>query len=164
MELNREQIVKALECCASPKQMCKDCPMPEEIKDDCRCMEVISRNALALYRELTEENANLRLDVSSYKLERERNDSRSADLVAELVEAAELNLKLTEENERLRAKGAEWRGCADTLFEEINKTKTDTVRNMQERLKKAFNFGHTILEKSICDIINQIAKELLEEN
>lgn len=38
----------------------------------------------------------------------------------------------------------------------------DTVRKMQERLKRAFNFGHTILEKSICDIIDQIAEEMLE--
>jgi SMC interacting uncharacterized protein involved in chromosome segregation len=43
-------------------------------------------------------------------------------------------------------------------------TKVDTLRKMQERLKGAFNFGHTILEKSICDIIDQIAKEMLEAN
>ena len=140
MELNREQIVKALECCASPKQMCKDCPMPEEIKDDCRCMEILSRNAVALIRELTEENE--RLERENARYEAENN--------------AEFNkwLKLEEATKRHHKE----------LFQEAKiAVRDNTVRKMQERLKKAFNFGYIILEKSICDIIDQIAKELLEE-
>jgi hypothetical protein len=50
-ELKPEDVMRALECCASPTQICKECPMPQEVKDDCRCMETISRNTLALLRE-----------------------------------------------------------------------------------------------------------------
>lgn len=72
MELNREQIVTVLKCCASPKQVCGDCPMPQDVKDDCRCMEVISRNTLALIRELTEENNKLTINMNAYGLTAKR--------------------------------------------------------------------------------------------
>ena len=59
MELNSDQIVKALECCASDEYICNQCPIDEKIKDDCECGKVVARNALALIKELTEENAKL---------------------------------------------------------------------------------------------------------
>ena len=71
----------------------------------------------------------------------------------------ELSLKkhsLENENEYLQS-------VVDGVDELVAKAKADTVRKMQERLNNAFNFGHTILKKSICDIIDQVAKELLEE-
>ena len=52
MELNREQIVKALECCIT-KWDCAFCPIG---KLECAS---IKRGALALIRELTEENKRL---------------------------------------------------------------------------------------------------------
>lgn len=53
MELNREQIIKALEYCNTAKR-CIDCPYRES---DC---ETLYPNALALIKELTEENERLR--------------------------------------------------------------------------------------------------------
>ena len=64
MELDREQIVKALECCASNDFICDQCPIDEKIKDACECGKVVARNALALIRELTEENERLRAELS----------------------------------------------------------------------------------------------------
>ena len=46
--MTESEIMKAFECCASKIQMCKDCSMPKEIQDDCKCMETLSKNALAL--------------------------------------------------------------------------------------------------------------------
>ena len=71
--------------------------------------------------------------------------------------------ELTEENERLRAVPEQLhKEMSERMVEERKIERKLAVKRMQERLNKAFNFGHTILEKSICDIINQIAKEMLE--
>lgn len=123
--MDREQIIKALECCSDGGR-CNDCPYDS----DCFMPQwVIVKDAFALIRELTEENERLKAENESLKTQRR---------------VLAVNLK-------------------DSCKREIA-AKADTVREMQERLKKAFNFGHTILEKSICDIIDQIAKELLEED
>lgn len=57
MELNRDQIVKALECCASNSLAdCDCCPIDEQKKDNCECGRYLAIQALALIRKLTEEN------------------------------------------------------------------------------------------------------------
>ena len=89
MEYNREQIIKALECCASEEYICTQCPIDEKIKDDCECGKVVARNALALIKELTQ--ANEQLSESYDHLEKTKDEL--------LTERS----RLTEENERLRA-------------------------------------------------------------
>ena len=67
MELNREQIIKALECCGTgTSDDCRECPFfnDENISTE-DCMERLIRYALALIKELTEENE--RLSVASDK-------------------------------------------------------------------------------------------------
>jgi chromosome segregation ATPase len=61
--------------------------MPEEVKDDCRCMETISRNAISLIKELTQEHE--MLSESCDHLEKTKDE-----LLAE-------RSRLTEEIERL---------------------------------------------------------------
>ena len=58
MELNREQIIKALEC--HIKGRCYDCPIGKEDIQSLNkpCSTMIAENALALIRELTEDNTN----------------------------------------------------------------------------------------------------------
>ena len=58
MELNREQIVKALACC-SVYETCDGCPLFNGVPED-DCHYKAMANALALIRELTEENERLR--------------------------------------------------------------------------------------------------------
>jgi hypothetical protein len=82
-----------------------------------------------------------------------------------LNDALALLLKKDADIERLKAQ--KYMAYPDGRIEMIptvESVRADTVQKMQERLKGAFNFGHTILEKSICDIIDQIAKEMLEAN
>lgn len=64
MELNREQIIKALECCKFGKDeaKCKECNWHPWIKP--RCWRLLASNALALIIELTEENERLRAEKS----------------------------------------------------------------------------------------------------
>lgn len=60
MELNREQIIEALECCA--KDDCDNCPNPFG-----NCYSNLAGFALALIRELTEENERFRASSVDYR-------------------------------------------------------------------------------------------------
>ena len=43
-----KEIIEALECCGDPYDICANCPIPNDIKDDCRCCEHLANNALDL--------------------------------------------------------------------------------------------------------------------
>lgn len=64
MELNREQIIKALECCSGIAK-CVDCPYAE--KEDCAKQN--ARDVIELIKELTEENERLEHICNSYALQ-----------------------------------------------------------------------------------------------
>ena len=169
MELNAEQIKKALECCASEKYICTQCPIDEKIKDDCECGNVVARNALALInsqeqriKELTEE----------FEKERTWADSLIDNLRDDIRE-------LAEENERLQKHNAVLIEDNHILSSEcIPMAKADTVRKMQERLMEApIKVGLPLfglqtkdevedyaneLILQMRDTIDQIAKEMLE--
>lgn len=113
--MGNNDIKKALECCASPTQMCKDCPMPEEVKDDCRCMETISRNALSLIKELTEERKDFEIralreenEAAKYK-DRYETEKQAHEMLSESYDHLEKTkdellserARITEENARL---------------------------------------------------------------
>lgn len=61
MELNREQIIKALECC--PNCNCIICPYSHAANFDCR--DEMMKHALTLIKELTEENEDLNKTISN---------------------------------------------------------------------------------------------------
>ena len=153
MKLNREQIVKALECCTSDTG-CSGCPRFLSLLG---CSRQNMADALALIRELTEEKE--RLERENARYEAENN--------------AEFNkwLKLEEATKRHHAE----------LFQEAKiAVRADTVRKMQERLKKApIKVGLPLfglqtkdeiedyaneLILQMRDAIDQIAKEVLGEN
>lgn len=86
MELNREQIVKALECCASNSLTdCNRCPIDEQKKDNCECGRYLAIQALALIRELTEENERLRAEVSVKKKLLDKCEERFSSIKADTV-------------------------------------------------------------------------------
>ena len=64
MELNRDQIIKALELCKSPVVSdCNACPYKgKSVKNGVYvgCTSVLMRDAFSLIKELTEENERLR--------------------------------------------------------------------------------------------------------
>lgn len=45
---------------------------------------------------------------------------------------------------------------------QISDAQKDMIDEFEEALKDAFNFGYTILEKSICDVVHQVAIKLKE--
>ena len=84
MGLNRDDIIKALECCV--KSECDKCPLR-----DGRCANgEMGRLSLTIIKELTEENERLRVQVkmwtSTAYCEKDRNESIKADTVRKMQE------------------------------------------------------------------------------
>lgn len=149
MELKRDLIIKALECCKSPKlTKCDGCPRE---KEDGHCMYRLNEDALSLIKELTEQVEkdnktiiDLYHEAETYLAQRDclRNQVKN----------------LTEENEKIGIENFE-------LVCELSRIKDSTVRKMQERLTKEFNRMHItnfITVEVRQWIIDQIAKEMLE--
>ena len=44
-KLTDSEIIEALECCGDPYDICAHCPIPNDIKGDCRCCEHLANNA-----------------------------------------------------------------------------------------------------------------------
>ena len=62
-ELKPEEVMKALECCASLKYLCEQCPIDQKKKDDCICGQFLAKNALTLLREKDAEIERLRMEL-----------------------------------------------------------------------------------------------------
>ena len=59
--MNRDDVIKALECCSTPSgKRCENCP---KVTEDALCMYRLSGDALALIKELTEENERVKADT-----------------------------------------------------------------------------------------------------
>ena len=90
--MEREQIIKALECCS--KGTCMACPLKEDYSP---CSSTLTYSALSLIKELTEENERLHADCTEltqcctkletlYKIECKRVDTIKADTVRKMQE------------------------------------------------------------------------------
>ncbi len=58
VKMEKEQIIRALECCTSGKP-CRECEYKDKSKDTFGCRKKCLKDALALIKELTEENERL---------------------------------------------------------------------------------------------------------
>ena len=146
--MEREQIIKALECCISGDD-CTICPLCDE--QSCPC--VLNENALALIKELTE-------DLHATRTEFERKcaslNEENERLTSNLVEQSAENIMLIGENKRLSRR----------IGFDIGAIRADTVRKMQERLKaESFivapetNLGAVVLASDI----DRVAEKMLED-
>ena len=63
--MDREQIIKALECCYTDKRTCSNCPF----QDPAKYMECsgLALSALELIKELTEENERVKLEYAGFE-------------------------------------------------------------------------------------------------
>ena len=130
MELNREQIIKALECCTSETQGCNHCHLFPSVMG---CVATNMRNALSLIKELTEEKERLRNRITA-------------------------TIVLTEKDaEKIKAE------CLERIELDVRAIQADTVRKMQERLKKTFEERGFFSYYIILENIDQIAEEIIGE-
>ena len=144
MEFNREQIEKALECCTSETTIefnCTECPY---IRKGCNI--VVMRDALALIKSQAQEIASL------------VDDCKIAEKL--ISEKGEEIARLTEENERLMREKTALECVVSTAR---NQAKAYTVREMQERVIAEFRKDDR-MNYYIRKVLDQIAKEMLEEN
>ena len=134
MELKkREWIIKALECCINHEgDNCPDCPYHYTVNGfNHNCKEDMCADALFLIKELTEE-------IRDIEAEYDRAyEQAEADIHGNMADG-----------------GTSCHWCMD-------KTKADTVKRMQERLKREclIDSGYEVLQKGTID---HIAEELLE--
>lgn len=167
MELNAEQIKKALECCTGYDD-CNRCPYWVDV--DVNCFDNVKSDALALINsqeqrigELTEENESLKQAMEhehasfmetfgeyGEKCERltEENERLSTALanydrqtelrIAEEYYTAEAYEELREENERLKAICGMKECVIENAEAVIARTKADTVQEYREGLHKEF--------------------------
>lgn len=150
MERERDDIIKALECCASPQNLCEECPIDQKKKDDCICGQFLAKNALALItsqeqriKELTEENERF---------------SQSLANVSQSLANSEA------ENERLKLEYAGFEAGAKDV---VSFLKADTVRKMQELIYERLDisvegYSSEEIKSDVRDMVYQIAKEILE--
>ena len=165
--MEREQIIKALECCGGEHPCGEEC-FGHDIKGISECTRILAQNALALInsqeqriKELTEENE-VRKGLNTML----NNGLR----------------RLGEENERLRGILLQFTDIVhkwgnkngyDTseislvpILNEATAIKSqieaDTVRKMQERLHVQFHDRVAYTRSYVHDTIDQIAKEMLE--
>ena len=137
----REQIIKALECCENTKYdlQCNECPLRKTMN----CNHVLNRSALALIKKLTEENEYLKQQNEIYET---------------------LNKKLEDTCESYA-----WQyGTAVSKELFLKKERENTVREMQKRLTDRDEFLLRADYDGIYYIdhicwVNQVAAEILGE-
>ena len=143
--MEREQIIKALECCYDNNLSCIDCPFNASDKyAECAGLTL---SAIGLIKELTEENEKL-----TKRLEKEAKCQY--DLAGQIVD-------LKAENKRLRELVT-----TKEIEKEIvrRETRADTVKKMQEKLyARRVRYGNITFKVVPIDEIDQIEKEMLEE-
>jgi hypothetical protein len=173
--MDREQIIKALECCTRSgcsDNETKDCPL-KPYED---CTTRLATNALALItsqeqtiKELTEENERLLTALARY-------DQQTEVRIAEEYYTAEAYEELREENERLKKHEIVYEtpfgkqtmpdilsldGKSAELYKRIeNKIKADTVRKMHSLIKERCIKGG-IYPAFVESTIEKVANELL---
>ena len=159
MELNAEQIKKALECCVTTSAGdCNKCGYKGKKRNIfITCTNCLISDALALInsqeqriKELEKYNADMKVCGFSAK-----------DLAGKCEE-------LAEENERLHASCTELTQCCtkhETLYKieckRVDTVKADTVRKMHSEIKERCIKGG-IYPAFVASTIDQIAKEMLE--
>lgn len=160
MELNSEQIIKALEYCSSGGQ-CYKCSENDKnpflSKEGCMALQM--RNALALNKKLTEENERFR-DENTLLLNFMLPDYEIPGMMR-----TQINLPKGFASANIPANKYCISGRA--LGESLKKVKSDTVREFAERLKKCFDneIEHLAIytEEQVLFVIDQIEKEMVGE-
>lgn len=148
MELNRKQVIKALECCTSGNPCCR-CAYRRKGTDTYGCRKICMIDALSLIKELTVELDAMRGAANSYKMH---------------------NQCLTELNERLRVVADmsdatltdALRIVNEFCDKRIKRAISDTVRKMQTEIEARCIKGG-IYPAFVKSTIDQIAEEMLKE-
>lgn len=114
--MEKETVIKALECCDGTLAGCEECP---NYNNRYRCK--IKQDSLALINELTKEN------------ERHKSISINKDITIEAIN--EVIKQLNEENERLKSEVSVKKKLLDKCVDLEDRVKDDTVKRFAEKLE-----------------------------
>ena len=96
--MNYEEIIKALECCGVPYKICPECPMPNNIKDDCRCGEHLANYALDLINHQKTEIERLKKEIQitkdAYIMLQTKNEIIKSEVVKEFEDRLKNKIKI----------------------------------------------------------------------
>lgn len=153
MELVKEEIIRALECCIGIKGIdaCANCPACLGCED---CVDFLREESLALIKELIEESQKWQ---EAYYCA----DSACRELSSKCDELTEENEKLNEQINREARCQYDLCGQIVTLRDDVKYIKADTVQKMQEKIRAKSEYGTINISPWQLD---QITKEMLEEN
>jgi uncharacterized coiled-coil DUF342 family protein len=152
MQLNREQIIRALEFCGICE--CNN----EKTNTECAlinmpfCKNYLRNQALALIEELTKES-------QKWEQAYDCADSACRELSSKCDE-------LTEKKEEYCRECAELRVVLYEITDEVNQIKADVVKKIQDRLAMRFGTYTDKTEVKVMDVfklMSQIAEEMLED-
>ena len=139
MKLNREQIIKALECCGTSDKSCSSCPLA---KDYSSCSKTMADNALTLINELTDENEKLKRELEIVNLQVQCKERICESYMLQYGTVADKEVFLKKE-------------------------RADTIQNLRDHLTTFFaNDDHLKYNEVDADYINEqiirIAMDILE--
>ena len=135
MELNIEQIIKALECCQFRhiKNNCDECKYHRWCEPSCR--DLLCQDSLSLIKQLTEEVNDLKEDKELYSVFCEDYKGQVEDLKAiseqyqkQFEDCYEEKAKLTKENEKLTINMNAYGLTAKRLGEENERLRAEKKR------------------------------------
>ena len=168
MELNREQIIKALECCCGGWCIRDGCPLykAEEEDDIGKCISELAKNALTLIKELTKDVERVSKQCANIIVE---CDERDAERLEQVGEYAAKVRKLTKENEKLEAMLSMWKSTAYCEKDRLNSIKADTVERMKRDLYVEFIYiagcqkdnEPNMRSQEVCEVLDKVAKKHL---
>lgn len=186
--MEREQIIKALKCCINHEgDNCHICPYHYTLNGfNHNCKEDMCEDALAFIKELIDSEDYWKRQTFDACMDKGRMHDKIKELAQESQKwqeaydcadsaCRELSSKcdeLTEENEKLnerinREARCQYDLCGQivTLRDDVKYIKADAVQKMQERFSgEMYNYGDSIDTDTAEELINQISKEMLEEN
>jgi hypothetical protein len=166
--MEREQIIKALECCYDNNLCCLDCPYQDSDKfNECAGLTI---NALSLIKELTDENESLAKSVNeaSDLIRKLRADKKELTVVNERLKKA-LNTDIS--IVRVSRGSGKTNHLREVARIRMDAVRADTVNKMYSDLYEEFlkvarcqmTDEPNIRSQDVFDILKRKAKELSEE-
>ena len=168
MSIKREEIIKALECCLLSNEHqvedCEHCPFAE--CPTTICQNLLAYHALSIIKELIKEKNDLEyaligvmhsvdkwLDGAELKQDEVNRAATMREKILQIIEGKQAEIeRLNKEVDRL---------SQVVLYHDGQMV--DTIKEFAERARDQLQTGNVIMDKSIADIINNIANEMLEE-
>lgn len=138
--MSDEEIIKALECCGKPYNICVECPMPNNIKDGCRCGEHLANYALDIINRQQEE------------IERLKGKCENTQIGYNFAQ---------DETKRLKKDKYKLQKALNQSEDYRVMAKSEAVKEFAERLKRKIDVVYSI--KNLQDNIDNLVKEMIGE-